>query len=383
MTLLCAELVRSMEALGVRIVSGVPCSILEPLQRACEASSNLRYVPACIEGEALSIASGAYLGGSLGAVFLQNSGLGNLINPLLSLCAPYQIPALMWISHRAQPGSTDAIHHVPMGEATEPLLAAMGIRYERFDPAHATAQVERALSCMREEQRPFALLVARGALGKVGPRPHQESHAQGAALDVPLRFGSELSVRPSRRVAFEALLPWLEDRRVISTTGFMSRELSSLGQFDRHFPMQGSMGFAPAIGLGVHCAEPKARICVLDGDGALLMHLGSLATIALARPDDLVHIVFDNQAYVSTGAQPSAAQVVDFAALALAAGYVAAADCRSQAGLADALSFLNAQRKRGPRLLRIAIDAFEADAAERPGLGPAAIAARFRHAATP
>lgn len=370
-----------MYAAGIGCVSGVPCSILEPLQRQVEAHGSLRYLPACIEGEALALAAGTYLGGGQGAVLLQNSGLGNLINPLLSLTVPYQIPVLMWISHRAQPGSADAVHHVPMGNATEPLLDAMAIRHERFDPAQGVAQLKRALAYVSTERRSFAFIVARGALGKAPTRPAVTSRATGLERAEILRFGTAHGQLPSRKQAFEHILPFLEGQRVVSTTGYMSRELSSLGRFDRHFPMQGSMGFAPALGLGIACQSKERGVTILDGDGALLMHLGSLATIAHTRPRPFTHLVFDNQAYVSTGGQPSASSVVDFPALASAAGYVSTADCRAEDGLHDALRFL-AEQVEGPRLLRIAIDSKEADAAERPSLLPEQISERFRSGAS-
>jgi phosphonopyruvate decarboxylase len=160
----------------------------------------------------------------------------------------------------------------------------------------------------------------------------------------------------------------------------MSREVSAHGCFDRHFPMQGSMGFAPAIALGLARTLPERAVHVLDGDGALIMRLGVLATIGACAPARFVHVVFDNGTYASTGRQLTVSPCVDFARVALACGYAAAARCTGRDALGAALDWAAGAVGGGPVLLHVAVDEREAADLERPALSPQEIAVAFRTA---
>lgn len=368
---------------GIRGFAGVPCSILNHLILEAEASTEVDYVAASVEGEAVSAAAGAWLAGGLGAAMMQNSGLGNAVNPLASLCIPYEIPVLMIVSWRGEPGKKDAVHHYPMGEATPGLLELLGIptRVLRED-SDLEAMVSESVAYMQKERRPAALIVPRGlfasakkdpvertapALGRPGARP-----AAGAGE----RFGG--GALPTRTAVLDACLERFPGELAVSTTGYMSREVASHGLVDRHFPMQGSMGFAPAIALGITREVPDRPVLVLDGDGALIMRLGSLATIGWLAPRKLIHLVVDNGTYASTGGQLSASPHVDFAAAALACDYAAAASCSGADGLADALEWAARSMGNGPVLLHIAVDEREAEGLDRPELTPPEIASAFR-----
>jgi phosphonopyruvate decarboxylase len=367
---------------GVKGFAGVPCSILNHLILAAEASSEVDYVAASVEGEAVAAASGIWLAGGLGAVLMQNSGLGNAVNPLSSLCIPYRIPVLMIVSWRGEPGKKDAIHHYPMGAATSGLFELLDI------PTHVLREdtdvdrvVADAVAYMRKERKPAALIVPRGLFAKgagaVGrPAPVLEGRAVPAERPAPVRF--ERGELASRTDLLAAWLDRYPDEFAVSTTGYMSREVSSHGCVDRHFPMQGSMGFAPAIALGIARIEARRKVFVLDGDGALIMRLGSLATIGALAPKNLVHIVVDNGTYASTGGQLSVSPHVDFAAAALACGYTGAASCIGTDALADGLDWLDKEAGRGPLLLHVAVDESEAEGLDRPKLSPPEIADAFR-----
>jgi phosphonopyruvate decarboxylase len=191
-----------------------------------------------------------------------------------------------------------------------------------------------------------------------------------------MRFGT--GALPSRS---DVLGAWLERHPAdlaVSTTGFMSREVSAHGLVDRHFPMQGSMGFAAAIGLGLARRVPERRVHVLDGDGALIMRLGSLATVGALGPRHFIHLVVDNATYASTGGQLTVSPRVDFASAALACGYRAAGSCRGADGLAEALTWASRQAGEGPLLLQIAVNENEAEGLARPLLSPPEIALAFR-----
>jgi len=200
----------------------------------------------------------------------------------------------------------------------------------------------------------------------------------GALAGVPLAVKDNIAVRGMRTTAGSRIL----DAYVppFDATGFMSRELSAHGGVDRHFPMQGSMGFAPAIALGIARTARDRAVHVLDGDGALIMRMGTLATIGAYAPERLVHFVVDNGTYASTGGQLTVSPRIDFARIALACGYVAAATCRGRDALGDAMAFAAATGGSGPVLVHIAVDEREAGDLDRPELSPAEIATAFRRA---
>lgn len=378
-------LFQALLAAGIRDFAGVPCSILNHLILEAEASPEVSYVAASIEGEAVSAAAGAWLGGSLGAALMQNSGLGNAVNPLSSLAVPYEIPVLMIVSWRGEPGRKDAVHHYPMGAATPGLFDLFGVPTqvlrEDTDLAEATAT---AVDHMRSKRSPAALIVPRGLFKGASKSRAARSAPVLARSDreavAARRFGGgEL---PSRAEVLEAWLRRFPEDLAVGTTGYMSRELAGLGRPDRHFPMQGSMGYAPAIALGLARARPERSVHVLDGDGALIMHLGSLATIGALRPARFVHIVIDNGTYASTGGQLSVSPSVDFAAAALACGYRRAARCVGRDGLGAALDWAREGLGAGPSLLHVAVDEVESAELERPEMTPPEIATAFRAGVT-
>jgi len=368
---------------GIQGFAGVPCSILNHLTLEAEDSRDVDYVAASVEGEAVSSAAGSWLAGGLGAAMMQNSGLGNAVNPLASLCIPYEIPVLMIVSWRGEPGKKDAVHHYPMGEATPGLLELLGIPVTVLrEDSDLGKVVADAVAYMQKERKPAALIVPRGLFASgakaTGGRPAPVLAGGERAASGPevVRFGG--GALPTRSEVLGAYLTRFPEEVAVSTTGYMSREVASHGLVDRHFPMQGSMGFAPAIALGITRELADKPVFVLDGDGALIMRLGSLATIGELAPSKLVHLVIDNGTYASTGGQLTASPHVDFAAAALACSYAAAATCRGADGLDAALAWAEDSIGDGPALLHIAVDEREAEGLERPALTPPEIAAAFR-----
>ncbi|MCM2255645.1 MAG: phosphonopyruvate decarboxylase [Vicinamibacteria bacterium] len=372
------RLLEALRAAGVRELAGVPCSILDPLLRVAEQRAEVRYAACSVEGEAVAFACGAWLAGARAAVLLQNSGLGNTVNPLASLALPYRVPLLIVASWRGEPGREDAVHHAAMGAATLPLLAALEIPHLVLRPGACDLEPAVAALAARAwaERRPVALVVPRGALAGAAAAAPQLGERPAVIAEPPVHFGG--GPRPSRREAVAAFATTFAGAAVVSTTGFASRELADAGVRASHFYMQGSMGFALAIGLGVARVRPTRDVAVLDGDGALLMRLGSLATVGALAPPRLAHVVLDNGAYASTGGQRTVAASVDFAAAALACGYGAAADCDGSAGLAAALAWSRERMGRGPSLLRLRITAAEGPVRGRPEVAPEVIADAFR-----
>lgn len=375
------RLVDAAVALGYRDVAGVPCSILDGVLQAAERHPDVRYLPAVDEGEAAAYAAGVRLAGGRALVVLQNSGLGNAVNPLASLLVPYRLPALLLVSWRGQPGREDEEHHLPMGRATLPILDALGIRARLLGQEVEVADAFRQAHAEAEESGlPVALVVPRGRLGECRRTPASPGRPLERATATVQRFGGGA---PAQRDAVVQALARLtegdgEDAPVVvSTTGYASRALGRYDR-DRFFYMQGSMGCATAVALGVARRQPGRTAVVLDGDGALMMRLGALATVGHQSPANLVHLVLDNGGYLSTGGQPSSASTVDFAAAALACGYRRAARCEGADGVEEALRWA-LRAGEGPALLHLRIGTEEA-AGPRPTLSPPQIAARFRRA---
>ncbi|MEV6328818.1 phosphonopyruvate decarboxylase [Streptomyces sp. NPDC051909] len=301
--------VAALERAGVSLVSGVPCSYFAGPIRLLQEHPGIRYVPAVNEGAALAVAAGARLAGEPSVVLAQNSGFGNLVNPLTSLVLPYRIPVLVLVSMRgwpvADPGEPQ--HHW-MGQVVPEWLDSLDVPHWtlRSDGPGFETVLDKALQVLGSGSPAF-VLVGKGALADV-PGP-------AVAEAVPDR------ARPDRDDLVDAVLAELHDEHVLSTTGYLSRALYNRGDRARNFYMQGSMGHVSGIALGTALSRPKERFVVLDGDGAALMHLGTLATVGHHAPGNLVHIVFDNGAYESTGGQPTGSSAVRFDEVARGTGY--------------------------------------------------------------
>jgi phosphonopyruvate decarboxylase len=360
-------LLDGLTARGVTLFAGVPCSYLGGLFRLLEREPH-RYYPAANEGVALAIGCGAALGGTRSAVLVQNSGLGNLVNPLTSLAATYGLPVLLLVGYRGDPaGPADEPQHLLMGRTTEGLLDLLGVRYWRLDTApDRLAPTLDAAADRLAAGGAAALLVGRHVLADApGQRLTQPN---GAAPARPC-------VDPDAALA--AFAAALRDELVVATTGYLSRHLFRLADRPENFYMQGSMGHAISLGLGLARARPLRQVVVLDGDGACLMHLGALSTVAAAGPPNLAHVVLDNGAYESTGGQPSTSGVSRLDELALAAGYRDATLVEDARALPGALRAVLCQP--GPRLLAIRVGAHTGTPPPRASatLAPPAIRSRF------
>jgi phosphonopyruvate decarboxylase len=333
---------------GISFWSGVPDSLLKPLcAYVADHVSEQRHVIAANEGGAVALAVGHYLGtGSPGAVYLQNSGLGNAMNPLISLADPavYGIPMLLLIGWRGEPGRTDEPQHVKQGRATIPMLEAIGVPHftAPIDDVEFTKTVRSAMRKATAESRPVAIVVPKGTITDYNP---------------PLREVSTLPL--SRETAVKIIAGGLPDQAVIvATTGKTSRELyehrSRRGEdINRDFLMVGSMGHASQIALGLALADPARPIWVLDGDGAVIMHMGALSVIGQHAPENLRHVVLNNHVYDSVGGQPTPSERTDFVEVALASGYRHAETASDEPALRDAVTRVG--NSTGPALLEVLV----------------------------
>lgn len=356
---------------GFSLYTGVPCSYLTAFINSVINSAELRYVGAANEGDAVAIAAGAELAGMRGVVMLQNSGLGNTVNPLTSLTHTFRIPLLIIVTLRGEPGGApDEPQHELMGEITTRLLDLMDIPWSWFpaDDADVDPALKEAVAAMEQNSRPFAFVMRKGSVAKTKLQAAPAIRAvEPAAVEAVPAVARRAEIL---RAVQDVLCP---DDLVVATTGYTGRELYACEDRPNQLYMVGSMGCASSIGLGLAIARPERRVIVLDGDGAALMRLGALATMGFERPPNLVHILLDNGVHESTGGQRTVSGSIDFCGLAAACGYprvMAAAGpdelARQLSAATAELTFIHVPVLPGvPEL-------------PRPAISPPAVAARFR-----
>jgi phosphonopyruvate decarboxylase len=358
---------------GFDFYTGVPCSFLTPLINGTISSRELNYVGAASEGEAVAIASGAWLAGRQTVVMCQNSGLGNAVNPLTSLNAPFHIPTLLVVTWRGQPGLKDEPQHEVMGEITASLLDVIRVPHVEFptEEKDIAPVLDRALEVCRKENRSFALIMKKGSVRDDGLNVTPEMPRSPGRRQT---YGTEGAL-PTRSAVLEYLLALApKEAGIIATTGMAGRELYALADRPQHLYQVGSMGCASGMGLGV-ALNTKHPVIVVDGDGAALMKMGTLATIGHYAPENLIHVLLDNGVHDSTGGQPTVSGTVDFASIAAACHYRFAAICRGLDGFDK--GFKAALHTRGPSLLHIRIAPGSA-LVGRPKTPPYEIARRFQ-----
>jgi len=360
---------------GIDFYTGVPCSFLTPIINRVISDTRLDYVAAASEGEAVAIAAGAWLGGRRTAVMCQNSGLGNAVNPLTSLNHPFRIPTLLIVTWRGEPGLKDEPQHALMGPITPALLDTIQVPRRQFPEAgsEVEARLDEAQKAMEATGLPFALIMRKGSVAEE-PLDAQPLPARPPGAHSDLRMGS---TPPTRMSTLERMLSILPDSAaVIATTGKAGRELFTLADRPQHLYQVGSMGCAAGMGLGTALAVGGRPVVVVDGDGAALMKLGSLATIGAYAPRNLIHLVLDNGTYDSTGGQMTVSPSVDFAGIAIACGYAGGFSCNDLGGFADALQ--QALAGNGPHLVHMRIAPGSLDKLGRPTITPPEVARRFR-----
>lgn len=375
-----------LRAQGYDFFTGVPCSFLTPLINkvvggAAGGGGNARldYVPAASEGEAVAIASGAWLAGRETVVMFQNSGLGNAVNPLTSLNHPFRIPSLVITTWRGGPGLSDEPQHEVMGEITPDLLDVIRIPHLPFptEPDAIGPALKAATDFMEKEALPFALIMEKGSVADDGldasPMPAPDMGPVHG-----LFTGGNLAARMRSMEAVLEVLP--DDAGIIATTGKCGRELFTIADRKQHLYQVGSMGGAAGMGLGA-ALNVTSPIVVFDGDGAALMKLGSMATIGSMAPRNLIHMVFDNGTYDSTGGQPTTAPAVRFARVAQACGYAAGWEVDDLDGLKQAVA--GALKSPGPHLIHMKIAPGSMSNLGRPTVKPPEAARRFRDFLTP
>lgn len=357
------QLYQALHKHDIDFYTGVPDSLLKNFcAYITDHAERRNNIIAANEGGAVGLGAGYHLAtGKTPVVYMQNSGLGNTVNPLLSLTDEdvYNIPVLLIIGWRGEPGVHDEPQHVKQGKVTLPLLEAMGIRYELLttETEELEKQVQRAVDYMTETRRAFALVVHKGTF---------DNYKLKTNIPSPYAMTRETAIQQ----AAAALPP---EAVIVSTTGKISRELfeyrASKGEsHEQDFLTVGSMGHASQIALGIALQQPERTVAVFDGDGAVIMHMGGLSIIGSLGPENLCHFVFNNGAHDSVGGQPTVGFQIDIPQIASACGYRSAFSVGDESQLRAALDIL--PRLPKPCLIEIKVKKGSRDDLGRPTTTP-------------
>lgn len=342
------ELLKQIEERGIDTIAGVPDSTLKQF---CDGIQNYKgalahYVTAN-EGAAVGVAIGSFLAsGKPACVYMQNSGIGNAVNPLASLANGdvYGVPILFIVGWRGEPGVKDEPQHVFQGKITCELFDTLAVPYRVVDKDTTDEEMRQILDeafAVLRENRQYAIIVKKGTFEKAEP--------------FVWKNGNQM-VREAVLGRILEILP--EDAVIVSTTGKISRELYEQsnqinGNHDQIFMTVGGMGHASMIAFGIAQKRPDKKVLCIDGDGAVLMHMGALPFIASQAPANFYHIVINNQAHESVGAMPTGCQQADFARIARAAGYVRSEKLKSMEALDQITEAM--MKENGPILFEIPV----------------------------
>ncbi len=308
------------EIIGADFYTGVPDSQLKALCNYLMDTYGIdpkHHVIAANEGNCTALAAGYHLAtGKVPVVYMQNSGEGNIINPVASLLNDkvYAIPMIFIVGWRGEPGIHDEPQHIYQGEVTTRLLEDMGIEYYIIGADTTDEQVKEAMEGFRkklDQGLDVAFVIRKGAL-----------------TDAPkVKYSNNNSML--REEIIQHIVAASGEDPIISTTGKASRELfeTRVANEQSHkydFLTVGSMGHSSSIALGVALNKPNQQIWCVDGDGAVLMHMGSMAVIGANKPSNLIHVVINNGAHETVGGMPTVASAIDLVAIAKACGYPSA-----------------------------------------------------------
>lgn len=305
------------EIIGSDFYTGVPDSQLKPLCNYLMRRYGIdpkHHIIAANEGNCAALAAGYHLAtGKVPVVYMQNSGEGNIINPAASLLNDkvYAIPVIFIVGWRGEPGIHDEPQHIYQGEVTLKLLEDMDIKPFVIGKDTADEEVEAAMEDFRNllsKGKDVAFVIRKDAL----------------SYDGEVTYGNRNTM--VREEIIQHIVKASGEDPVVSTTGKASRELfetrAANGQSHQYdFLTVGSMGHSSSIALGVAVNKPDTRVWCIDGDGAVLMHMGSMAVLGANAPKNLIHVVINNGAHETVGGMPTVASGIDLVAIAKGCGY--------------------------------------------------------------
>jgi len=355
--------------------TGVPCSHLTSVINGVINSKKIKYVGATSEGEAIGIASGAWLAGKKGVVMIQNSGLGNTINPLTSLNYPFRIPILLISTWRGDPKTNDEPQHKLIGEKTRKILELIKVKNDIFPTNKSGLQkiLAKINKSINKFSLPYCLIMRKNSIEKENLKQKRILLKKKGKKII---FKNRNSI-PSRYEVLKLIVKNIKrDIGIVTTTGKTGRELFTINDSKQFFYQVGSMGCASAIGLGI-ALNNKKKIIVIDGDGAALMKMGNFTTIGANQPLNLIHILLDNNVHDSTGQQLTNASTVDFTSVAISCGYKISYLVNNLNGFERSLK--ESLKKKGPIFINVKIKPGSINNLGRPTVSPNKVARRFQN----
>ena len=360
---------------GFKTWAGVPCSFLTPFINSIIDDPDLTYISSANEGDAVATASGAALAGQRTVAMMQNSGLGNAVSPLSSLNWVFRIPVLLLITLRGEPGLKDEPQHELMGQITGRILDDLQIPWDWF-PRDA-GSVEGALTVanwqMDKTGLPYAFIMRKGSVAPASLHSRwKAASGPGSPVD---RATGETGMTRHQALAMVIEQTPEPDSIVVATTGFTGRELFAIADRPNQLYMVGSMGCASSFGLGLSLTLADKRVLVADGDGAVLMRMGNLATVGAYGGRNFQHLVLDNGLHESTGGQSTVSSAISLAGVAAACGYRETSEATTKESLDQFL-----QGRNGPALQQLKIKPGVPEGLPRPSVSPVEVKQRLmRH----
>ncbi|MFP4697150.1 MAG: phosphonopyruvate decarboxylase [Eubacteriales bacterium] len=340
------EFVNMLKENNINFFAGVPDSILKPLCNYLinNYGTSKNHIITANEGNAVALAAGHYLStGKIPCVYLQNSGLGNIINPVASLLNDkvYAIPCVFVIGWRGEPNKCDEPQHVFQGAITLELLKILNIQYIVLDRKTAEQKIKDKIFSFKsllQEGKSVAFIVKKGGL----------------------YYNQEVKYKNNHKLLREEIVKIIirrtKDNVIVSTTGKTSRELYELREeqglsHKQDFLMVGAMGHCSSLALGVARNKPFKKVWCIDGDGSAIMHMGAMAIIGDKKPKNFIHLIINNESHESVGGQPTVARNMNFAKIALSCGYMFSYKAKTEEELDDIL--MQIKDKEGPILIEV------------------------------
>lgn len=367
-------------SLGFNFFTGTPCSYLKPFINYVIDHKEFRFYDAVNEGDAVAMAAGVTVAGGRSVVMFQNSGLGNAVNPLTSLIDTFKIPIMLIITFRGEPGGhPDEPQHQLMGAVLTDLLEAMRIKWTFFPNESSLIKnaLQEANNYMLAENKPFVFIMKKDDVNPYELQSKRKDNPFHFELIQNENFSKPYGERHTRTEPLKVIQSSVGNNSVlIATTGKTGRELYELDDKENQIYLVGSMGCALAFGFGIAVTKPTLDIYVIDGDGALLMRTGSMATVGAYQPRNLTHILLDNEAHDSTGGQSTVSNIVSFSSVAKGFGYK---NSVSTDQLISFKTFLDDKKlKQGPTFIHFKIKKGSPKTLGRPGIKPYEVKERLQ-----
>lgn len=343
------ELFNLLQNKNINFFTGVPDSLLKEFNNVIlEKTNNKNHIVTANEGSAIALATGYYLStNKIPLVYLQNSGIGNTINPLMSLASDevYSIPIIIIVGWRGEPGIKDEPQHISQGKCMIKLIKSLNIPYEILPKNNEDVEniINKTLTSLESNKKPHIILVSKNTFSKYNSNIYIDNNYE-----------------IYRKDAINKLMEYFNDDIIISTTGKISRELMETfkdnnKKDDNLFLNVGAMGHVSMISLGVALNTDKRVICI-DGDGSVIMHMGNLTSIGTSNLSNIIHIVLNNAMHESVGIQPTIAYDINLANIATNCGYKYSISITRYLELNTILKKINEENIIGPIFIEIRIN---------------------------